>query len=359
MRCLAPRALSHKIVTPLRIQRVLVSMLCMLQSTAVLWLHLAISQLFNKSQFIHPSSAIMSEPKTQNLSQAEQKEEDVTVKKITFDLPAFSDRNVQVEMTGVDISKDELLKFPAFQKWLNTLKSSLDQQKFSDHSFHKSPYELQKITIQSVDWFGPKNKPRSKLGFVKLKADIENGEGETLPGIVFLRGGSVAVLMIVRPSDSRDERWVIMTEQPRIPAGSLLFMEIPAGMIDDKSRTFAGEAAREIKEEVGLTIKADELIDMTQLAVQGHKAQESLANAMYPSPGGCDEYIAIFLWEKEMDRLQIENLKGKLTGERTEQEKITVRLLDYERLLEVGGRDAKTLAAWSLYEYLKRIREIS
>lgn len=60
-----------------------------------------------------------------------------------------------------------------------------------------------------------------------------------------------------------------------------------------------------------------------------------------------------------MVRLQIENLKGKLTGERTEQEKITVRLLDYERLLEVGGRDAKTLAAWSLYEYLKRIRAFS
>lgn len=291
------------------------------------------------------------------------------VKRITFNLPGFSDPEVPVERTDIDITTDELLKFPAFQKWLNTLKDSLDQQKFSDHSFHGRPYKLRKITIQSVDWFGPRPNPKTKLGFVKLKADIVTDEykdkktgelkKESLPGVAFLRGGSVAVLMIVRPSDSRDERWVIMTEQPRIPAGSLAFMEIPAGMIDDKSRTFAGEAAREIEEEVGLTIKAEELIDMTQLAVQGHKAQESLANAMYPSPGGCDEYIIIFLWEKEMDRLQIENLKGKLTGIRTEREKITVRLLDYERLLEVGARDAKTLAAWSLYEYLKRIREIS
>lgn len=224
------------------------------------------------------------------------------MKKIIFELPGFpEERKVVVEMNGQGLTQDQLTNFPAFQKWLNTLKASLDQQKQSDHSFHNNPYKLRGITVQSVDWFG------KRLGFVKLKADIsnepvrneedpkKNKDAESLPGVVFLRGGSVAVLMIVRPSDSRDERWVIMTEQPRIPAGSLAFMEIPAGMIDDNSGKFAGEAAREIREEVGLTIKADELIDMTQLAVQGHQVTESLANAMYPSPGGCDEYIAIFL----------------------------------------------------------------
>jgi ADP-sugar diphosphatase len=30
--------------------------------------------------------------------------------------------------------------------------------------------------------------------------------------------------------------------------------------------------------------------------------------------------------------------------------------LDYEQLWRVGARDAKTLAAWSLYEALKRAR---
>jgi hypothetical protein len=28
--------------------------------------------------------------------------------------------------------------------------------------------------------------------------------------------------------------------------------------------------------------------------------------------------------------------------------------MNYDDLLEVGSRDGKTLAAWSLYEYLKR-----
>ncbi|KAF2469747.1 uncharacterized protein BDR25DRAFT_304203 [Lindgomyces ingoldianus] len=271
----------------------------------------------------------------------------------SFKLQDFATDSPEITVYLTDEANEaQLLSFPAFKEWLATLKSSLAQQKFSDHSFYKDRYSLRSIKIQSVDWFGP------RIGFVKLKAEIKNSSGEELPGIVFLRGGSVAVLMILRPTDARDERWVIMTEQPRIPAGSLTFMEIPAGMIDNTERTFKGAAAKEIKEEVGLELREDELIDMTKLAMQGHKAPETLESAMYPSPGGCDEYIAIFLWEKEMDRVEIENLKGKLTGERTQHENITVRLLDYERLLEVGSRDAKTLAAWSLYEYLKRTREL-
>jgi 8-oxo-dGTP pyrophosphatase MutT (NUDIX family) len=136
---------------------------------------------------------------------------------------------------------------------------------------------------------------------MKLFATVTNDYNEWLPGVNFLRGGSVAVLMILRPSEAPNERFVIMTEQPRIAAGSLQFMEIPAGMIDNED-SFAGTAAREIKEEVGVELKGSDL--MTKLAVKGHRASENLRSAIYPSPGGCDEFISIFLWENEMDRLQ-------------------------------------------------------
>jgi 8-oxo-dGTP pyrophosphatase MutT (NUDIX family) len=193
-----------------------------------------------------------------------------------------------------------------------------------------------------------------RILFIKLFAEVTTDKDEYLPGVVFLRGGSVAILMIVRPTDAPLERYVIMTEQARIAAGSLSFMEIPAGMLDDE-RNVKSAALREIEEEVGIFPKADELIDMTQLAVQDHIVSENIQSAMYPSPGGCDEFISIFLWEKELDRLDIENLKDRLMGDRAAMEKITVRLLEYEKLVEVGARDGKTLAAWSLYEYLKRI----
>lgn len=63
----------------------------------------------------------------------------------------------------------------------------------------------------------------------------------------------MATLMVIRPIGSNDEeRFVILTEQPRIPAGSLTFLEIPAGMIEDNTFRFA--ASKELEEETGLKI---------------------------------------------------------------------------------------------------------
>jgi hypothetical protein len=46
-------------------------------------------------------------------------------------------------------------------------------------------------------------------------------------------------------------------------------------------------------------MQASELIDMTELALRNSEIKESnLKAAMYPSPGGADEFIALFLWEK-------------------------------------------------------------
>jgi 8-oxo-dGTP pyrophosphatase MutT (NUDIX family) len=265
----------------------------------------------------------------------------------TFTLENWSPK-VPVQLIK-GLTKERLLAFPAFQRWEETLKSSLEQQKFTAHPFHKDPYQLRSIEIKSIY-----QKPDGRILFLTLEADVRNKSKQTLPGFAFLRGGAVAVLMILRPNDLRDERWVIMTEQPRIPSGSLRFMEIPAGMMDD-SKNFSGQAAKEVEEEVGLVVNEADLIDMTELALRGQKVKkENLQSAMYPSPGGCDEAIKIYLWEKVMDRQRIENLKDRLTGVRAERENITVRLWEYERILEVGARDAKTLAAWSLYEYLKR-----
>ncbi|KAF2238622.1 NUDIX family hydrolase [Viridothelium virens] len=268
-----------------------------------------------------------------------------------FELDVFA-YPVKVQLTP-DVTKDELCKFPPFELWINTLKKSFDHQASRPrHPFHDKPYRLCGIRILSVSRFG------ARLGFVHLHADIRNEENKELPGAVFLRGGTVAVLPILRPRDSVDERWVVMTLQARVPAGSLSFMEIPAGMTDDdKDMGKSGiKAAQEMKEETGLEIRRDELIDLTGLALQDALAPESkhLERAMYPSPGGCDEFMRLYLWEKEMDRQEIEDLKGRLTGLRTQKEMIEIRLCRYEELWREGTRDAKTLAAWALYEGLKR-----
>jgi len=144
---------------------------------------------------------------------------------------------------------------------------------------------------------------------------------------------------------------VLLTVQPRIAAGALEFVELPAGMVD--KGTFAGTAAREIKEELGLDIPEDELTNLTELAISD-EGVETLPRAMFPSAGGCDEYIPIFLHQKKVPRSQLKEWTGKLTGLRNEGEKITLKLVRLEDLWLEGARDAKALAACALYDGLRR-----
>jgi 8-oxo-dGTP pyrophosphatase MutT (NUDIX family) len=191
---------------------------------------------------------------------------------------------------------------------------------------------------------------------VKLVADVRNAAGESLPGAVFLRGASVGMMVVLQPDDvaagSEAEKHVLLTVQPRVAAGALQMVELPAGMVD--GGTFAGAAAKEIWEELGLEIRKEELTDLTSLAIQEGEGQEELPRAMFPSPGGCDEYVPLFLCEKRVPRGQLREWTGKLTGLREEGEKITLKLVRLEDLWREGARDAKALGAWSLYEGLKR-----
>lgn len=257
-----------------------------------------------------------------------------------------------------DLSKEELESFPAYKTWFAALQKTLEAQSSPEHPYHQNPYKLRSIDIQSVDRFG-----KGRLGFIKLKADVSADDGQKFPGSVFMRGGSVAMLLVLTAEsknvssgkgDPEANEYVILTVQPRIPAGTLTFTEIPAGMIDD-SGTFSGAAASEIEEETGLKIQEEELINLTELALGSNNEDgEVLQNAIYPSPGGCDEFIPIFFARKTMQLEEIEKLQGKLTGLRETGEKITLKIVKLRDAWKVAGRDVKTLSAICLYDGLRQ-----
>lgn len=238
--------------------------------------------------------------------------------------------------------------------------------------------------MQSYDLFGTQ-----RVGFLKLRAEVANSAGESLPGAVFLRGPSVAMLVMLIPDDApvsrpttpvnydTEQRYVLLTVQPRIAAGSLAFTELPAGMVDSgdddddgDSGKFAGTAAREIHEELGIEIPASELVSLSDLAAkyigddteggEGQKGEEEegeeegLPSAMYPSAGGCDEHVPIYMHERRVPRDTLEEWTGRLTGLRDEGEKITLKLVPMRDLWREGRRDAKALAALALYEASRR-----
>lgn len=239
----------------------------------------------------------------------------------------------------------KVLSFPPFTSWLNKLESSLATQRSNpDHPFHSDPYSLQNITIQSVDFFGSGDK---KVGFLKLQAEIKNNGGESLPGAVFLRGGSVGMLVVLYPEEDGEsrgagEKWVILTVQPRVPAGVLDCVELPAGMVDNG--TVKGAAAKEIEEECGIVVKEEDLVELTPMQREDGGEEE---NGVWMSPGGCDEVIRFFLVKKTVSRGKLEEMKGRLTGLREEGEKITLRLVRWEEVWR-STRDAKVLCAWAV-----------
>ncbi|KAI1460153.1 hypothetical protein F4805DRAFT_17221 [Annulohypoxylon moriforme] len=273
--------------------------------------------------------------------------------------------NIKVELPS-GLSEKKFLAFSPFSNWYETLTHSLSLQHVNPkHPFHSDPYSLKSIEIQSFDLFG--KPPHQRLGFLKLVADVSNAAGESLPGSVFLRGPSVAMLIILVPNDvskeDKDthdiwgERYVVLTVQPRIPAGSLEFVELPAGMVDEGG-SFAGAAAQEIREELGLEVSVDEMRCMTELADTNAKGDENLPAAMFPSAGGCDEHIAIYMHERRVPRETLKEWTGKLTGLRDHGEKITLKLVKMKDLWQEGARDAKCLSALALWEALRRQGEI-
>lgn len=163
------------------------------------------------------------------------------------------------------------------------------------------------------------------------------------------------MLVILSPDDAPDERYAVLTVQPRIAAGALAMVELPAGMVDDGS--FIGAAAKEIQEELGLEIREDELTSLSDLArpTDGEEGKgEDLPVAVYPSPGACDERIGIYVHEKTVPRDQLKEWSGKLTGLRDEGEKITLKLVPLKDLWREASRDAKALSAVALWEGLRR-----
>lgn len=134
------------------------------------------------ARYLKSTQPIPTHRPTTSITQATAK----TAKMSTFTLPG-SNLNVN---SIPDLSEKDLLSFPAFKTWITTLQHSLARQEHPSHEFHSDPYVLRKIDIQAVDRFGG-----GRLGFVKLKADVSNSQGETLPGSVFLRGGSVGMLV--------------------------------------------------------------------------------------------------------------------------------------------------------------------
>ena len=256
-------------------------------------------------------------------------------------LVAVSDKADSVDMAapgggrrGVPVTAEPGIDIPAvtgskvFRDWLSDVDT--DPKLFVDD-----------IHVQSVDMFGP------NVGFIKFrsgaKVHVGGAKGAvSVPGIVFMRGGAVSVLVIL---ECEGKEYTVLTRQARVPAADSALPEIPAGMLDGSGR-FRGVAAEEIAVECNIEISENELVDLTELAY-GDKYRGIL-----PSAGGCDEFIRLFVCRRAVKPVVLQKLQGRLTGLVAEGEHIKLQILPAEEMWSVTP-DAKALCALALFDRLK------
>jgi ADP-sugar diphosphatase len=198
------------------------------------------------------------------------------------------------------------------------------------------------INIDHVTMFGP------RPGLIHITTDV-TFNGMRSKRVIFMRGGAIGVLFKLTSKQTR-KTYVIYVRQPRNAVGSRDLIEIVAGMLDGATGTLAanGIAAKEIKEETGIEILKDDLI---------------LLGTGLPSPGGCDEWIDLYLVHLTANDSFIQGLIGKQTGELGSDEQITLGIAEYNdfKTMLLDGRcmDFKAMSAIMMYETKLARREIS
>lgn len=200
-------------------------------------------------------------------------------------------------------------------------------------------YVVNAVVIQSVDAFTP-----AKLGFIKFKARVIAKDYTKPPSIVFMRGGSVAILIVIKCDNGKF--YSVLTKQHRVAIGGPLF-EIPAGMLDGNGDcTYV--AAKELEEETGIAISKGDpnMVDLTAMMYGAETP------GVYPSAGACDEYMRIFLYTTSMTYEKIQEIDKKKTGVAEEGEVITVVVVPFNELARKAP-DMKTLSALALYSAMQ------
>lgn len=216
------------------------------------------------------------------------------------------------------------------------VKEVVDSFVFNDwlRRFDHKKLELRGIQIQSADVFG------ERVVFVKMKCEVIDREtGKPVPGIVFLRGDSVTVLLFVVCKET-GAIYVVTTQQTRVPLGSAVFEEIPAGMLDGDE--IVSRALSEIREETGLVVS---------------KKQLKPVGSFHPSAGGCDEQIGCFAATVYVSKKRIAKLESWFHGLEKEGERIRIIFRPLREFI-IALRDGKVTdgkAYVALFQYLLQI----
>ncbi|MDQ7815222.1 MAG: NUDIX domain-containing protein [Patescibacteria group bacterium] len=225
---------------------------------------------------------------------------------------------------GIDLV--EVISSPRFKQWAERLDSGM---------------VVRHVHVKAADTFG------GRIAFIHLRLNVLDPKGGDLVRFLFLRGNSVALLAVFI---CEGREFVALIVQPREAEGDVECKEVVGGMCD-KGSDYPTVAARELQEELGIQVRPEELVDMTE------RMAKIKRSGLFPSPGACDEAVRFFLFRREVEREELEALQGKATGLAHEGEHLKVRIVPIGDL----PHESSNMMAWTaylLYQHLKVLGRI-
>jgi len=186
----------------------------------------------------------------------------------------------------------------------------MKQEQLTDaHKFRfwREQAEANGLKINGINDFYIRRRQNGEVLFAMLEVDADTPEGDKIPPALFLKGHAVSVLVCLIDEES-DEKFVVLVRQRRICDGSHTY-EHPAGMVD-ASDVPQEVAAREVGEEIGLSVKPE---DLTRLNPR----------QWFPSTGTSDEAMDYYFVERRMPREEIMTFHRRNMGVQSEFERIT------------------------------------
>lgn len=222
-------------------------------------------------------------------------------------------------------------KHPHLIKSMTTLQSAPKMINWIN-KLDKTQMQIKSIAVTDIDWFSANPDP-AKLGFVKVSVDAIDlrTNKKIMSNIAFIRGDSVAVLIVVKVVTTTNAitEYALLCEQMRLPTGGRR-KEICAGMVDANGN-ISSVVLKEVEEETGFKIKnTNDLISL---------------GSIYPSQGGCDEEVFLYAWTTTITEEEFIEKSTRTYGNEGEGEEIKLHFTPMSMLKSTGLKQIKDAKA--------------
>ncbi|CAN1504162.1 nudix hydrolase [Spirosomataceae bacterium] len=192
------------------------------------------------------------------------------------------------------------------------MKESLE----SAHKFKiwKANLQTNGLKINNIQEIYTRHRYNGEALFSLVMLDAETPEGDKIPPICFIKGEVVCICIVLIDKETK-EKYLLLVKQRRIAEGGFTF-EHPAGMVDGIKSPLE-IAVMEVKEETGIVVSENDLIDL------------SPNKRLFPSTGTSDEAMYFYFCEITLDKNEIEAFENKEMGTEYEFERITTHVYPF------------------------------